>query len=251
MIIDFLEPRQFLSISLIDGQLSIAGTSKADVISTRIAGGKIVVSVNANFAKYSLANVSSIVINGKEGSDFLTNGASDIPCTLIGGKGDDILSGGMGNDFLDGGSGYDCLYGLAGDDTLDGGIRVDNIMGGSGSDTTSYATRSKSVTVDLLQGIGGENGEEDQLTSIENVIGGDGDDSLTGDDEDNILNGGVGDDTLIGNGGEDLLNGNAGNDFFDSVDNEADTLYGGNGYDSIINFDSDSDLYTSIEYIPG
>jgi serralysin len=49
---------------------------------------------------------------------------------------------------------------------------------------------------------------------IENAIGGNGDDSMTGNDLDNTLQGGRGDDVLVGLGGEDILVGGAGADRF-------------------------------------
>ena len=55
----------------------------------------------------------------------------------------------------------------------------------------------------------------DTLIEIENLTGGAGDDSLTGDFEKNILTGGAGADTLFGDEGDDRLIGGAGNDNID------------------------------------
>ncbi|MGV6821255.1 MAG: calcium-binding protein, partial [Parvularcula sp.] len=60
----------------------------------------------------------------------------------------------------------------------------------------------------------GNDAAGDQYTSIENVIGGTGDDTLTGDGLANQLEGGAGADTLDGAGGADTLIGGAGDDFF-------------------------------------
>ena len=59
------------------------------------------------------------------------------------------------------------------------------------SDTITFASATDDVTVDLSAGMA--NGSEigtDTLTEIENVIGGAGNDTITGDDADNRLEGG-------------------------------------------------------------
>ena len=55
-------------------------------------------------------------------------------------------------------------------------------------------------------------GGADTYTNVENVIGGSGDDTLTGTDSTtvgNALTGGAGDDTLTGGAGDDILDGGA------------------------------------------
>ena len=44
-----------------------------------------------------------------------------------------------------------------------------------------------------------------QVTNVENVIGGNGVNTITGDANDNRLEGGVGDDVIVGGGGNDIL----------------------------------------------
>ena len=58
-------------------------------------------------------------------------------------------------------------------------------------------------------------GENDHLVDIQNVNGGGGDDTLTGDAGNNALNGNGGADTINGGDGDDAINGNAGNDTLD------------------------------------
>lgn len=244
--IDFLEQRRLLSVSIHDGLISIIGTSNADVISTRIVSSKLWVSINSKISKYSLSQISSILIDGKEGNDFIANGAADIPCTLYGGKGNDILSGGLGDDYLNGGIGNDRLYGQLGDDLMDGGKGNDQFMGGVGVDTVTYAPRTNPVTVNLLTGRGGEAGETDLIYYVENIQGGAGNDLITGDDYDNQLNGGNGNDTLIGNEGHDTLNGQAGNDNLDAQDDDNDTLDGGSGTNTAL-FDEEIDDVVNID----
>jgi Ca2+-binding RTX toxin-like protein len=93
--------------------------------------------------------------------------------------------------------------------------------------------------------------------TIENGIGGSGNDKLTGSDANNSLNGGSGNDTLDGGAGNDSLDGGPGNDILyggagsDTFDWDAssrggsDTIYGGTGNDTYV-LDSPSD--SIVEY---
>ncbi len=132
------------------------------------------------------AGAGADVVDGGEGDD-----------TLSGEAGDDLLKGGAGDDALDGGDGSDVLMGSAGDDLLDGG---------EGVDTVSYADDMAGVTVDLAAGTAeGDDAGFDELVSIENVIGGTGNDVLKGDGGDNVFVGGAGDDVIDGGAGFDTL----------------------------------------------
>ncbi|MGA2497174.1 MAG: calcium-binding protein [Tepidisphaeraceae bacterium] len=246
--IECLEERRLLAITLVNGALNIPGTPRADVIATRIVGKNVVVTLNAVESRFALAKVNLIVINGGAGNDFIANGAGTIPSRLIGGAGSDTLSGGNGNDTLIGGPGNDRLYGQCGDDLLDGGTGNDTIVGGTGNDTVTYADRTKPVTVDLSKGTGGEAGEHDSISGVENIIGGSGDDSLTGDSNDNIIWGGAGNDTITGNAGHDTLYGGDGNDIFYAADDTSDTIDGGNGSNGAY-ADVELDSVTNAEWL--
>jgi Ca2+-binding RTX toxin-like protein len=82
------------------------------------------------------------------------------------------------------------------------------IQGGSGIETLDYSQWKVSVTVNLgthaathiAQGVNG----------VENINGGLGNDSLTGDSLNNIIRGGGGADTILGGGGNDILIGGQG-----------------------------------------
>src|SRR6185503_10353270 len=81
------------------------------------------------------------------------------------------------------------------------------------------------VTV-IAEGIVGDGaiGENDNvLTTIENITGGAGNDSLIGNAANNLILGGNGDDTLGGVKGNDTLDGQAG----------ADQMSGGSGLDTV------------------
>ena len=144
-------------------------------------------------------------------------------------------AGGDGDDVLTGGTGADVLLGGAGADILLGGPGADALNGGADGDTASYAGSSAGVTVDLLRGTGsGGDAEGDSLANVENVIGSDHDDALTGDAGVNHLVGGDGNDTLKGGAGADRLEGGAGNDelLVDAEDFASGSVDGGASFDT-------------------
>ena len=125
------------------------------------------------------------------------------------------------------------INGLAGDDVLIGGAGADILDGGDGTDTASYLSDSAGIEINLETGTGkGGDAEGDVLINIEHILGGTGDDRLTGDNKDNILNGFWGNDRLDGGEGDDDLDGSVGND----------TLNGGSGNDRLIGRDDDDIL---------
>lgn len=152
--------------------------------------------------------------------------ASTYAVTFEGGDGNDTLRGGLGNDVLYGGSGNDRIIGGQGADTLSGGTDDDVLDGGAGGDTASYVGARSGVVVDL--GVGGpqptRGAGRDTLLRVENLIGSEHDDRLTGDGNRNRLEGGNGDDRLLGGGGNDILIGGTGHD----------RLIGGSGNDTLI-----------------
>jgi Ca2+-binding RTX toxin-like protein len=78
-----------------------------------------------------------------------------------------------------------------------------------------------------------DGGYYDELNTDSTVlIGGPGDDTLTGADGDDFILGGTGDDTIDGGPGEDTIFGGAGDDTIEAKDGEADTIGEGAG-DSI------------------
>ena len=128
---------------------------------------------------------------------------------LAAGDGDDTLVGGAGNDVLDGGSGADRFV-------ADDGDGNDEIAGGDGFDFLDASATTSAVDVNLAAGLSiGATTGTDSLAFVEGVVGGVGDDHLTGDDSANVLNGGLGNDELHGGGGDDTLIGGAGSDFID------------------------------------
>ncbi|MDO8975982.1 calcium-binding protein, partial [Reyranella sp.] len=103
-------------------------------------------------------------------------------------------------------------------DVLNGGGGKDVLDGGAGIDTAVFSDKAGPVVVTLagatpvavtVNGV-----VQDTISNIENLIGGSGNDLLTGDGLANRLEGGAGDDVLNGGGGSDVLHGGAGVDTF-------------------------------------
>ncbi|MBL28017.1 MAG: hypothetical protein CMM50_10775, partial [Rhodospirillaceae bacterium] len=149
------------------------------------------------------------LVEGAAGNDVLVGGTGND--TLLGQEGSDTLHGSGNEDSLLGGVGNDVLFGEGGDDTLLGGAGNDNLIGSAGTDTASFAGSSAPVTVDLAAGTATGQGN-DTISSVENVLGSDGNDSIAGSLEENLLEGAAGNDTLLGAAGDDTLDGGAGND---------------------------------------
>lgn len=148
---------------------------------------------------------------------------------LKGGEGDDELWGAGGNDILEGGHGNDVLYGSTG---------ADRLAGGAGYDLLSYQLSEAGITINLGDGtIMGGYAEGDVFTDIEQIVGSDYPDVLTGDNGANVLFGIGGNDELQGNGGDDQLEGGAG----------ADRLDGGPGVDILSYLLSDAGVMVNLE----
>ena len=168
---------------------------------------------------------------GNESEDVivdLDNVADDGPAGELDNVRDSIetVIGGIGDDLLTGAAGAQTLNGGGGNDTINGDVGSDVIQGGTGTDTVSYAGRTNPVTVTLGDGLAndGEGGEADDIRpDVENVLGGDDNDNITGNGGRNRLDGGLGGDTLNGADGNDTLVG--------TVGDANDTLIGGAGTD--------------------
>ena len=162
------------------------------------------------------------VLDGGDGDDILTTG--DEAAYVFGGEGDDTITVGEGAAAVYGGAGQDNITGsdvVNADGTasayLDGGIGDDLIIGGNGNEVI----------------LGGEHGDSAQA----------GNDTLSGGGGNDIVSGGYGADTLSGGTGDDVINhlGTAEElviaeqrDFGWHIDNDADTLDGGDGNDHLI-----------------
>lgn len=134
---------------------------------------------------------------GGAGADMMFGEEGDD--RLFGEEGDDLLEGGAGNDLVVGGKGNDLFRATEGDgnDVYYG----DDVSGGCGTDTLDMSAILANITVDLGTGHGGRGMAQsaatgtDVLWSIENFVGGAGDDVITAGRAANVMDGGAGRDT--------------------------------------------------------
>jgi Ca2+-binding RTX toxin-like protein len=179
--------------------------------------------VNVNLG----TGVATAIAGGVSEIENVTGGAnSDV---LTGSFGNNVLIGGAGNDTLEGGPGVDTMQGDLGNDVYVFGavgviLETDTVveLAGGGSDLLSFTALAANdpVTVDL----GNDNslashirrvvrtGAAGQAANFERATGGAGNDQLTGNAMQNVLNGGAGNDTLVGLGAADTLEGGSGSD---------------------------------------
>jgi Ca2+-binding RTX toxin-like protein len=139
--------------------------------------------------------------------------------TIYGSAGGDVIDGGADKDAIFGGGGKDTIKGGEGDDTLDGGANDDTIDGGGGTDTVTFTTAVQGINIDLgntgKQLVTNFGAGQDTITNVENVIGTDFGDAITGNSGKNWLSGQDGNDFLVGGGGDDTLRGGEGDDLLD------------------------------------
>ena len=152
---------------------------------------------NTGFGTKTIRNIEEVL--GGTGNDRLTGNAANN--LLYGGAGNDVLSGGAGNDFLLGGSGDDQFIGGADRDLVSFGHFV--------------SADGKGVVVDLAI-TAAQNTHEglDRFEGIEAIYGSIYADHLYGSTAADDLTGNAGDDVLAGRGGGDVLIGDAGADLF-------------------------------------
>jgi Ca2+-binding RTX toxin-like protein len=216
--------------------LTIQATEAADVLTMKVVGAELVITLNGIEERHALSSFGRIEAYLKEGNDTFTSNVNVTTNTYVfGDLGDDIITtgagqdtitGGAGKNQLFGGEGADRLNGSGGRDSLDGQAGEDRIYGNSGSDN-------------LVGGAG-----------IDRLFGGDGDDILSGGSSNDKLYGEVGDDFLYGGNQSDLMLGGAGDDYLDgaigddTLDGESgvDQIFGGEGDDEIFAIDGEKDL---------
>ena len=168
-----------------------------------------------------VATIRDNELSGTNGTDTLIGSAAS---EGINGKGgNDELSDKAGNDFVNGGAGKDTLINGKGNDILNGG---------NGRDTLTFEGNGR-FKVDLSKGGYQSTGRgKDKIVKIEDVTGGNKNDTFKGNGKANKLDGGKGNDKLSGEGSKDILNGGKGNDILNGGDGN-DKLIGSGGKDTL------------------
>jgi Ca2+-binding RTX toxin-like protein len=154
--------------------VSIDGSAGNDLVTIALSAGTI--SVKGLPAQVTISHfeaLDSITYNAGGGNDSLSVAAvPTLRIGMLGGAGNDRLTGNSAFNFIDGEADNDTLSGAAGNDSLLGGSGNDKLDGGDGNDG-------------LLGGAGNDN-----------LIGGAGNDELVGE---------FGNDTITGGAGNDII----------------------------------------------
>jgi Ca2+-binding RTX toxin-like protein len=228
-----------------DGDDTFFAAASADGADVYLGGlGTDLVDYTARTANLSLTIAPSTAPDANDGATGENDDLTSSVENLTGGSGSDVLKGstssnvlrgGAGNDVLYGGPGgaacasdVDQLFGEAGDDLFElGGASDcgDDVNGGAGKDVATYHDRANALAVsrDDVANDGETNEKDNVRTDVEVLVGGQGNDTLTGGavavrllgcGGDDVVTGSSASDELSGGPGNDVLNGGAGNDVF-------------------------------------
>ena len=143
----------------------------------------------------------------------------------------EIVVAGNGNNTLIADNNADSLYGGSGNDSIFAGSGVDTLDGGAGNNTLYLSNLASGVLVQLngtSLGTAAWGTTTDALYNFENVIAGNGNNTLIADNLTDTIFAGSGNDTLIAGNGADSLYAGAGNDSL-FAGSGADLLDGGTG----------------------
>lgn len=158
--------------------------------------------------------------------------ASQFNDHVIGSDAGQLIVTRAGNDIVDAGAGDDSIRSGSGDDAYDGGDGIDTLqLFADPFDAAGGPVQGSVVDLSANSMTDGW-GNSDTINNIENVFGSSFGDTITGDDNDNVL---------LGLGGDDMVSGGGGNDFVAAADGN-DTLDGGAGNDTIVGASGDDTL---------
>ncbi len=180
-------------------------------------------------------------LSGAEGTDILVGETGQD--TLSGGEGSDLVLGGWGADLLFGGNGNDVVIGGTNDDSLSGGAGDDLLFGSGGADSLDgNGGDDLLIGLEVRQGLTPEDLLELDTSGLTDALRDTYGDRLTDSDETRVLTGvfnldaaNLQPDVLDGGDGADTLMGDNG-----------DMLLGGSGDDEYAVFAESGDTYVSI-----
>jgi hypothetical protein len=234
---------------VLHGPLNINGSGAAYTLNYSDSGGTAGQTYTLSSTKLTRTNEAAIAyspgatvnITTGKGNDTLTVSSVQIghPVTLTGGGGNDTLQTNNGAHIFNltghnAGNfsgitfaGFQNLVGGTGRDafrfTNNSAVFDGTINGGGGGDFLDYSGYTIPVTVNLITGsaTGVDGGKAGGISNIQNVIGSESNDTLTGDAQGNILIGGASSNVINGGSGASILmagpgtatvNGGSGND---------------------------------------
>ena len=195
-----------------DANITLTGTALAS--SLRIGLGPWNTLTNIGTAQLTATGSTGRTIDatGFSGSTILTG------CT-----GNDTLEGGSGTNVFIASSGIDTLVGGAGNDTFkfnaDSPLGTDTITGNGGTDTLDFSATALPVTVNLATlspsiQVVNANLSLRLMDNLEDLIGGSGNDVLTGNSVNNVIAGGPGADIINGGLGNNIISETRDADFY-------------------------------------
>lgn len=207
-----------------EGDDTLLGSAGADQLDG--GGGNDTVDYSGSFFGVEVSLATGLGSKGDAAGDRLVRIEN-----VIGTRHDDVITGDASDNIIDGGRGVDIIDGGAGNDTIITAGQDSYIIGGDGWDIVDYSGYvslngthgffARVTTLSLAEILALPVTLGAYAHSVEELIGTNWIDTLTGDENANILRGRGGDDQVQGWGGNDVLEGGAG----------ADVLHGGDGFD--------------------
>ena len=164
--------------------------------------------VNAGLGNDTITNFhSSNIINGGLGNDTLV-GFGDVASDLRGNAGNDKITGSEGNDTISTGADNDVVSAGAGDDLIIAGSGRNLIFGGDGIDTIRNDVEGFNEDTNFqlwgakwkYSGLG-----DNTIFGVENVITGNGNDTIGATGDDNTFQTGYGNDFILAGDGVDTF----------------------------------------------
>lgn len=223
--VEELEPRLVPRAGLLTSAWTIIGDRARNpddtIVINRVPGRVALLQATVNgkvVGTRSISSLRAITVQGGAGNDAITihpnaNLPASISVKLVGGAGNDTLTGGNGAETIDGGDGADTIAGGGGKDNISGGSGEDNINAGTGDDYVNGGAGDDTIVGDA---------------GNDRIIAGSGEDTIDG---------GVGNDYIDGGTGDDALHGGLGKD----------TIFSGLGSDDIFGHDTADRFLTDIE----
>nr|WP_246002673.1 M91 family zinc metallopeptidase [Nocardia tenerifensis] len=191
-----------------------AGDDEVTIGEDPFSDGKL---LTINGKSYVIPKGQEIIIRTGEGADHVNiPQGTQVNFTVLGGRGNDRIKTGAGNDRVLGGIGDDEIETGDGRDAVLAGIGRDYVDGQGGNDLLSGGAGN-----DTVYGLGGD----------DRILGGLGQDYLEGATGNDVIVAGAGNDIVSGGRDNDALYGGAGNDV-SYAGAGTDSTYGGTGMDT-------------------